>query len=60
MSKDKMTQTSVQHKRTSVSGNTPLPDQLEVGELALNLADKTIFTKDGSGIITQLGNNDPE
>lgn len=42
-------------KRTSVAGREPLPADIDVGELAVNLADKKIFTKDGSGTIIQLG-----
>jgi hypothetical protein len=56
MSKDKMSNTTLQHKRTSVSGNVPEPEQLEVGEIALNLADKIIFTKDGTGQVLELSN----
>lgn len=44
----------VQIKRTSVSGNVPTAAQLEVGELAVNLADKTLWTKDGSNAVIQL------
>lgn len=46
---------TLQQKRSSVAGKQPLASDLEVGELAINLADKLIFTKDGGGTIIQLG-----
>jgi hypothetical protein len=42
-------------KRTSVVGREPLATDIDVGELAVNLADKKLFTKDGSGTVIQLG-----
>ncbi|QTI81487.1 tail fiber protein (plasmid) [Roseomonas marmotae] len=45
----------VQVKRSSVAGKVPLAADLEVGEIAVNLADGKIFTKDGSGNILELG-----
>jgi hypothetical protein len=42
-------------KRTSVSGREPTASDIDVGELAVNLADKKLFTKDGAGTVIQLG-----
>jgi hypothetical protein len=42
-------------KRTSVSGREPTASDIDVGELAVNLADAKLFTKDGSGTVIQLG-----
>lgn len=43
-----------QLKRTSVPGRVPSNGQLQVGELAVNLADKSLFTKDGSNTVFTL------
>ena len=45
---------TIQHKRSSVAGNKPDNSQIAVGELAINLADRTVFTKDASGNILEL------
>ena len=45
---------TIQHKRSSVAGNQPNASQIEVGELAINFPDRVIYTKDGSGVITEL------
>ena len=45
----------IQHKRSSVAGNAPTAAQIEVGELAINLADRKLFTKDGTNTIIELG-----
>lgn len=42
---------TVQHKRTSTPNASPNTSQVAVGELALNLADKRLFTSNGSVII---------
>lgn len=42
-------------KRSSVAGKVPLATDLQVGEIAVNLADGLIFTKNGSGTVIQLG-----
>ena len=47
--------TTIQHKRSSVSGNTPDSDQIEVGELAINFPDQTLYTKDANGQIIEVG-----
>ncbi|HDV2373745.1 TPA: tail fiber domain-containing protein [Escherichia coli] len=45
---------SIQFKRTSVSGKKPTPEQLQVGELALQLADHVIYTKDRDHEVVQI------
>ena len=45
---------TIQHKRSSVAGNQPSDSQVAVGELAINFADRSIFTKDGSNVVTEL------
>jgi hypothetical protein len=42
------------HIRSSVSGNVPTSAQLQTGEIAINFADKSIFTKDGGGTVIEL------
>lgn len=44
----------IKHKRTSTSGQAPTTGQLDVGELAINLADSKLYTKDGSANILTL------
>ena len=50
-----MANSTFQLKRTSVPGRIPKGDQIEVGELAINLADAKLFSKDGSNTIIQIG-----
>lgn len=45
---------SIQFKRTNVSGKKPTPDQLSVGEIAIQLADHVIFTKDRDHEVVQI------
>lgn len=65
--------TKIKHKRSSVSGNIPLPNQLEPGELAVNTADgkiylrkddntvtdttQSIFQRNSKVLVTDTGNN---
>lgn len=42
-------------KRSSVPGKVPLPADLQVGELAVNLADRTIYTKDSTNAVVAIG-----
>lgn len=44
----------IQLKRTSVVGRVPTTGDLDVGELAINLADKRLFTKDGSSNVIDV------
>lgn len=41
----------IQFKRTAVAGKRPTVQQLAVGELAINLTDRTIFTSTGTEVI---------
>ena len=42
-------------KRTSVVGRVPTAQQLAVGELAINLADRILYSKDTGGTVFSLG-----
>lgn len=42
-------------KRSSVAAKVPLSTDLEIGELAVNLTDKKLFTKDSGGTVIELG-----
>lgn len=45
----------IQFKRSEVAGRRPLPADIAVGELALNLNDRTIFSKNAAGQVIDLG-----
>lgn len=45
----------IQFKRSKIAGQRPAASVLAEGELAINLKDRTIFTKDDSGNIIDLG-----
>lgn len=45
----------IQFKRTTNPGVKPTPAQLAEGELAINLADRTLYTKDHTNVIIDLG-----
>ncbi|WP_233039023.1 tail fiber domain-containing protein [Escherichia coli] len=45
---------SIQFKRTNVAGKKPTPEQLQVGEVAINLKDHVIFTKDRDNAVVQI------
>ncbi|EJQ3615217.1 tail fiber domain-containing protein [Salmonella enterica] len=45
---------SIQFKRTGVSGKVPTPESIQVGEIALNLKDHVIFTKDKEHKVVQI------
>ena len=45
----------VQIKRSSVAGRKPNVADLQVGELAVNLNDGILYTKDGSGDLVVIG-----
>tara|TARA_R110002167_G_scaffold204968_1_gene409040 strand:+ start:797 stop:2848 length:2052 start_codon:yes stop_codon:yes gene_type:complete len=49
--------TSIITKHTSSAGTKPALSDVAVGELAVNLADKTIYTKDSSNAIIKLAAN---
>ena len=42
-------------KKSSVVGKVPLATDLQVGELAVNLADQKIYSKNAGGTVVQLG-----
>lgn len=42
-------------KKSSVAAKTPLATDLEVGELAVNLADQKLYTKDAGGNVILVG-----
>ena len=44
----------IKPKRTSTSGNIPTTGNLEVGEIAINLADKKLYVRDTSSNILEL------
>lgn len=46
--------TKIQLKRSSVAGKAPTAGQLDVGELAVNLTDKKIYTKNASGNVVEI------
>ena len=46
--------TSIITKHSTTSGDTPAVSELAVGELAVNVADRKLFTKDGSNEIVVL------
>jgi hypothetical protein len=45
----------IQFKRSSTSGNRPSDSDILVGELAINLRDRLIYTKNDSDVIIELG-----
>lgn len=42
-------------KKSSVVGAIPLTTDLEIGEVALNLADRKLYSKNNSGTVVQIG-----
>ena len=51
-----MANTRFQHKRSSVSGVVPTTSDIASGELGINLADRKIFTSNGTAVL-ELGSN---
>ena len=47
-------QTTIQLYSTTTTATTPSPSNLVSGELALNLTDKKVFSKDGSGNVVEM------
>lgn len=45
----------IKFKRSKVAGVRPTAAQLDEGELAINLKDRLLFTKDDTGVIIDLG-----
>jgi len=46
--------TKILLKKSTTAGNLPATGDVEAGELAVNLVDRKIYTKDGSGAIIRL------
>lgn len=40
---------------STTSGNTPPVGNMAIGEIAINAADRVIFTKDGTGLVVAIG-----
>jgi len=49
----------IQPKRSSTAAKVPLTGDLDVGEIAVNLTDKIIYTKDGGGTVVAIGRDVP-
>ena len=47
--------TVIKPKRSAVPASIPTSGQLEIGELAINIPDGKLYTKDSSGTIRELG-----
>jgi hypothetical protein len=47
--------TKILLKKSSTSGSSPLTSDLDQGELAINLADRKVFTKDNGNAIVTIG-----
>ena len=47
--------TSIQHYHSSTPGQLPLAGDLAEGELAINTADRKMFTENASGVVIPLG-----
>ena len=52
--------TVVQLKRSETSGAIPTATDIAVGELAVNLADGTLYSKKTDGSIIEVGGYNPE
>lgn len=42
-------------KRSTVAGKAPATGDLDIGEIAINLTDRKLYAKDGSGAVVQIG-----
>ena len=49
---------TIQHKRSQTTGSQPTVSDIEVGEIALNLADLRMFTRDHNDVIKRIGGED--
>ena len=52
--------TTVQHKRTETSGSAPSAETILVGELALNLTDGKMYSKNSAGSVVQMMSYDAD
>lgn len=46
--------TTLIHKKSTTGGRVPLANELEAGELALNLVDRKLFTEDDAGNVVRI------
>ena len=46
---------AIQHKRSQTTGDQPTAPEISTGEIAINLADLRMFTKDHNGAIKRIG-----
>ena len=53
-----MAQLNIQHHRSPTAGNVPAAVDLNQGEIAINLADLRMFTKDHNDSIQRIGGED--
>ena len=49
---------SLQHKRSTTSGDTPANGDLATGEIGINLADLKMWVGDASGVAQKKGGED--
>ena len=42
-------------KKSTVVGKVPVPADLDIGELAVNTADKKLYTKHSNNAVVQIG-----
>ena len=42
-------------KKSTVAGKVPVPADLDIGELAVNTADKKLYTKHNDNAVVQIG-----
>ena len=49
---------AIQHKRSQTTGDQPTATEIAQGEIALNLADLRLFTKDHNNAIQRIGGED--
>lgn len=47
--------TVIKPKRSTVAASVPTSGQLEIGEIAINLADRKFYTKNNSGSVVEVG-----
>lgn len=52
--------TTVQLKRSETTGSIPTAGDIAVGELAVNLADGTLYSKKTDGSIIEVGGYNPD
>ena len=48
----------IQHKRSQTTGDQPTASEIEVGEIAINLADLRMFTRAHNDAIQRIGGED--